>query len=125
MGGRRQPTYLANEVEVGGFVSVQTEAFVTGPQPQDRQLVVVILTQPHGMKLGVEVGIARGVQWWYLGNSPQCNVVNRTKTSMTIQQGLVVAKVFATNSSDTENMRLLLDRLTEKEPTPAIDKKGE
>ena len=36
---------LANEVKVRGFVGVQREAFATGPQPQDRQLVLVIPTQ--------------------------------------------------------------------------------
>ena len=112
---------LAKEVKVGGFVSVQKEAFVTGPQPQDRQLVLVIPTQPYDMELGAELGVARGVQWWYPGNPLQCKVVNRTKTAMTIQQGVVVAKVFATNSSDTERMRLLLDRSVEKEPVPAVE----
>lgn len=111
---------LAKEVKVGGFVSVQTEAFVMGPQPQDRQLVLVIPTQLYDMELGAELGIARGVQWWYPGNPLQCKVVNRTKTAMTIQRGAVIAKVFATNSSDTERMRLLLDQSEEKEPSPAV-----
>jgi len=73
------------------------------------------------MELGAELGIARGVQWWYPGNPLQCKVVNRTKTAMTIQRGAVIAKVFATNSSDTERMRLLLDQSEEKEPSPAVE----
>ena len=62
-----------------GFVSVQAEVFVTGPQPQDRQLVLVIPTQPFDMELGATVGIATGVQWEYLSNLLQRKVVNRTK----------------------------------------------
>lgn len=54
---------LAKEVRVEGFVSVQTEAFVTGPQPQDRQLVLAIPTQTYDMGLGAELEVARGVQW--------------------------------------------------------------
>ena len=73
------------------------------------------------MELGAELGIARGVQWWYPGNPLQCKVFNRTKTAMTIQRGAVIAKVFATNSSDTERMRLLLDQSEEKEPSPAVE----
>lgn len=37
-------------------------------------------------------------------------------------QGVVVPKVFATQSSDTEMMRLLLDRSTEKETVPAFER---
>ena len=54
------------------------------------------------------------------GQSPTCKVVNRTKTAITIQRGAVIAKVFATNSSDTERMRLLLHQSEEKEPSPAV-----
>ena len=61
------------------------------------------------MELGAELGVASGVQWWYPGNPLQCKVVDRTKTSVTIQQGVVVAKLFVTNSSDIERMRILLD----------------
>lgn len=51
----------------------------------------------------------------------QCEVVNRTKTAMTIQQGVVVAKVFATHSSDTEIFRVLLDRSEGKAPVPVVE----
>ena len=40
---------------------------------------------------------------------------------MTIQQGVVAAKVKATSSSETERMRLLLDRSAEKEPVPTVE----
>ena len=73
------------------------------------------------MELGAELGIASGVQWWYPGDPLQCKVVNRTKTAMTIEKGVVVTKVFVTNSSDTERMRLLLDRSVEKESVPAVE----
>ena len=77
--------HLAKDVKVGGFVSVQTEVFVTDPQTHDRQLVLVIPTKPYEMKLGAELRIARGVQWCFPGNPLHCKVVNRTKTAMTIQ----------------------------------------
>ena len=44
---------------------------------------------------------------------------------MTIQQGVVVAKVFATNSNDAEKMRLLLDRSAEKEPVSVVGGENE
>ena len=72
VGGRRQPAVEhtpSKEVKVGGFVSMQKEAFVTGPKPQDRQLVQVITTQPYDRELGAELGITRGVQWWYPGKT--------------------------------------------------------
>ena len=107
---------MAKTVKVEGFVSVQTEAYVKGPQPQDRQLVLVVPTQSYDMEQGAELGIARGVQWWYPGNPLQCKVVNRSSRPIAIQQGLVVAKVYATNSSDTERMRLLLEKPAEEAP---------
>ena len=48
------------------------------------------------------------------GQPSKCKAVNRTKTAMAIQQGVVVAKVFATNAGDTERVRLLLDRSMKK-----------
>ena len=87
---------LAREIQVERFVCMQTETFVTGPQSRDRQLVVLVIPrQPYDMELGAELETARGVQWWYSGTPLQCKVVDRTKTAMTIQQGVVVAKVFA------------------------------
>lgn len=115
---------LIKEVKVEGFVSVQVEAVVRGPRPHDRQLVLVIATQPHDMELGAESGIVRGVQRWCPGNPLQCKAVNRTKKSMTVQQGVVVAKAFATTSSDAERMRLLLDRSVEGDPVPAAKVEG-
>ena len=40
---------------------------------------------------------------------------------MSIQQGFVVEKDFATNASETERMRLLLDRVAETEPGRAVE----
>ena len=40
---------------------------------------------------------------------------------MTIYQGDVVVKVFVTNSSYIERMRLLLDRSVETDPDPAAE----
>lgn len=46
---------------MGGFVSVQPEAFGKGPQPQDGQLVLVTPTDPIEMELGAEPTVVRGV----------------------------------------------------------------
>lgn len=100
----------------GGVISVQTEAYVKGPQHQDRQPVLVVPTQPYDMELGTELGIARRMQWWYPGNPLQCKVVNRTNTPTAIQESLVVAKVYATTWSDTERILLLLERPVEGTP---------
>ena len=81
----------------------------------------MIPTETYDIGLRAELGITRGVQWWYPDNPLQCKVVNQAKTAMAIQQVVVVAKVFATNASDTEMMRLLLDRWVEKEPVPAVE----
>ena len=43
------------------------------------------------------------------------------KTVRTMQRGVVVATVFATNVSDKERMRLLLDRSVEEEPVPGAE----
>lgn len=73
---------LEKEVVVD-FVSAQTEAVVTGSQPQDRQLVQAIPTQPYDTELGAELGVAWGIQWWCPGNPLRRKLTNRTKTPMT------------------------------------------
>ena len=100
---------LAREVVVPGFVSVQVDAYTKGVQPQDRQLVVVEPNKSYDMELGAEMGVARGAQWWYPGTPLQCKVVNRSKASLTLKRGRVVARIYAVNTSDKERMRMLCD----------------
>lgn len=86
---------MAKKAEVGGLVSMQTETFVKGPQPKDRQLVLVVSTRPFDMEIVAELGVARAVQWWYPGNLLQCTVINRTNTPLAVPKFFVVAKVHA------------------------------
>ena len=48
------------------------------------------------------------------GQPPTMQGCQSNENTMTMQQGVVVTKVFATNASDTERVLLLLDRSTEK-----------
>ena len=58
---------IAKDVEVPGGASIQVDAFVKGPQPQVQQLVVVEPTNRYDLKLGVDLGVPRGAQWWFPG----------------------------------------------------------
>ena len=49
---------------------------------------------------------------------------NRTNTPLAVQQGLVVVKVHATNASDKEKIRLLLERLGERTLVSELEKGG-
>lgn len=61
------------------------------------------------MESGAELGIAGGTQWWYPKTPLQCKVVNHSKAPLTLQQGGVVARIYAVNTSDKERMQVLLD----------------
>lgn len=54
---------LAEEAVVPGFVRQALECHVTGPQPKERQLVVVQPMDRCDTEKGAVVGFARGVQW--------------------------------------------------------------
>ena len=97
---------LAQEAVVKGFISVQVDANARGVQPQDRQLIVVVINKPYGMELGAEMGVPRGTQWWYPGTPLQCKVVNRSKASLTLKRVVVVAWIYPVNTSDKERMRM-------------------
>ena len=64
---------------------------------------------PCDLELGAELGVARGVQWWYPYTLVQCKVVNVTNTLKTLQRGTVVANVYAMNASDAERIQLLVE----------------
>ena len=101
--------YSGKQVELDGFVSVQTETFVKGTQPQERQLVLVTPVAPYDLASGAELGVARGVQWWYPYTPIQCKTVNVMDMPKTLQRGAIAANVYAMNASDVERMRLLLE----------------
>ena len=65
---------IAKDVEVPVGSSIQVGAFVKGPQPQVQQLVVVEPTNRHDLKLGVDLGVPRGAQWWFPGIPLRCKL---------------------------------------------------
>ena len=50
-------------IEVPGFVSCSASGVVTGPLPQDKQLVMLLPVEKYDLEKEALVGIARGVQW--------------------------------------------------------------
>lgn len=63
-GTLQRKMYNKRGVIVDGLVSLQVTAFVKGPQPQE-QLVLATRTLAFALKQGADLGIARGIQWWY------------------------------------------------------------
>lgn len=59
---------LAKDVEVPGGTNIQVNAFVQDPQPQVRQLVLIVVEPAirYDLKLGVDLGVPRGAQWRFL-----------------------------------------------------------
>lgn len=76
--------YNAKEVCVEGSVSLEINAFVRGPQPQSRQLVLLSPLPSFDLKLEVGLGVARGVQWWYPHTPLKCKLVNVTKAPISL-----------------------------------------
>lgn len=101
--------YNGKQVQVDGYVSLEVDAYVRGPQPQDRQLVMITPLPSFDLELAVELGVARGVQWWFPHTPFRCKLVNVSKTSATVQRGMAVANVYALNASDVERMKLLTE----------------
>lgn len=99
--------YNEKAVVVDGFISLQISAFVKGPQPQERQLVLITPTTAYDLEQGADLGTARGVQWWYPHTPLHCKMVNVTKTSVSLQRGMTIANAYALNAGDVERIKLL------------------
>ena len=112
---------IAKNVEVQGGTSIQVDAFVKGPQPQVQQLVVVEPTNRYDLKLGADLGVPRGAQWWFPGIPLQCKLSNVTQDSMKVQGGMVVAMVYAVNNYDRERMKSLMNPVSEEPTGPKQD----
>ena len=50
-------------IEVPGFISCSASGVVTGPLPQDKQLVMLLPVEKYDLEKEALVGIARRVQW--------------------------------------------------------------
>ena len=111
----------AQLVEVPGGTSIQVDAFVKGPQPQVQQLVVVEPTNRYDLKLGVDLGVPRGAQWWFPGIPLQCKLSNVTQDNAKIQGGLVITTVYAVDNCDRERMKSLMNPVSEKPTSPKQD----
>ncbi|CAB1105423.1 unnamed protein product [Ectocarpus sp. CCAP 1310/34] len=67
---------------VEGFTTRAVEAAAVGPQPQDRQLVMVLPTERLDLEQGAVVGVARAVMWWVPGSPEYCKLVNRKDANL-------------------------------------------
>lgn len=99
--------YNTSSLRVDGFVSVEIQAYVKGPQPQDRQLVLLTPLPPFDLELQADLGMARGVQWWHPYTPLKGKMVNVTNAPITLQRGKAIANVYTLNASDVERMTLL------------------
>ena len=78
-------------------------------------------TNRHDLKLGVDLGVPRGAQWWFPGIPLQCKLSNVTQDNMKIQGGLVIATVYAVNNYDRERMKSLMNPVSEEPTSPKQD----
>ena len=74
---------------------------VTGPLPQDKQLVMLLPVEKYDLEKEALVGIARGVQWWTPGNPVICKLVNRGKMPGRVLWNHPVARLIAVNTRDS------------------------
>ena len=112
--------YCSKPVQVEGYVSLEIDAFVKGPQPQTRQLVLVTPLPSFDPGTGADLGVARGVQWWYPHTSLRCKLVNLSRAPVSIQKGLGTANVYAMNTSNVDRLRLLDDSPVETSPLSGV-----
>ena len=98
---------LQQAVEVAGFVGVVVEGYVHGPQPSERQLVLIQPVAKYDTDSGAIVGMARGVHWWEPGNPLYCKIVNTGRAAVVVRSGHPIAKVIALNVRDEDRFREL------------------
>lgn len=53
---------------------------------------------------GLELGVPRGTQWWNPVTPVKCKVSNISPANVRLQQGVVVATVYAVNDFDHDRM---------------------
>lgn len=78
-----------------------------GPQPNERQFLVVQPVARFGTEKGAVIGFARGVQWWEPG-TPLCRkVVNGGTSGTTVSVEHPMARVIAVNVRDGDRFHSL------------------
>ena len=100
---------VAESTTVGGFTSIAVETAAVGPQPQDRQLVLMLPTERFDLKRGALVGVARAVLWWQPGSPVYCKLVNRSKENAEVTGSGVIARMIALNVRDAARFESLFD----------------
>ena len=94
---------------VEGFTTRAVEAAAVGPQPRDRQLVMVLPIERFDLEQGAVVGVARGVMWWVPGSPVYCKLVNSSKEKVAVEGSRVIARMVAATSR--LSIRCLMSRL--------------
>ncbi|CAB1099718.1 unnamed protein product [Ectocarpus sp. CCAP 1310/34] len=94
---------------VEGFTTRAVEAAAVGPQPQDRQLVMVLPTKRFDLEQGAVVGVARAVMWWVPGSPASCKLVNRSKEKVAVEGSRVIARMAALSVRDKPAFDSLFD----------------
>ena len=100
---------VAATTTVPGFTSIAVETAAVGPQPQDRQLVLMLPTERFNLEKGALVGVARAVLWWLPGSLVYCKVVNRAEETAVVEGNRVVARMVALNVRDPARFESLFD----------------
>ena len=103
---------LVVNAEVAGFVEKAVEAYVHGPQPSEKQLVMIQPSETFDTDRGAAVGLARGVQWWKSAPPLYCKVVNTGPDPGVVGTGHPIAKVIALDVRDVDRFRALFIHLS-------------
>ena len=99
---------LSQPVGAEGLVGIEVEGYVHGPQPSERQLVLIQLVAKYDTDSGAVVGMASGVEWCKPGTPSYCKVVNTGRAPAVVRSGHPIAKVIGMNVSDEDRFRALL-----------------
>ena len=91
---------LSQPAKVKGFVGLAVVGYVTGPQPSERQLVLIQPVAKFDTDSGAVVGIARGVEWWEPGTSLYCKVGNTGRAAGVVRREHAIVKVIKLNVRD-------------------------
>ena len=100
---------VAATTTVPGFTSIAVETAAVGPQPQHRQLVLMLPTERFDLEKGALVGVARALLWWLPGSPVYCKVVNRSKQTAEVEGNRVIARMIALNVRDPARFESFCD----------------
>ena len=90
---------------------MQVDAQVKGPQSKSRLLLIIEPREKFNLKLGTDIKVSRGIQWWEPGNPLESKVTNVATTPISIFKGVLVATVYSVNNFDIPRIQSLLKPL--------------